>query len=86
LRTGLPDLPKLEAQVAQYILLNIGDLSFETGASLAIKVGISEVTVSRLLRRPGYQGMRGLKQELRIELSNREPIEKGAVGQNAGAC
>ncbi len=61
------------------MLLNIGDLSFETGASLAIKVGVSEVTVSRLLRRLGYQGMRGLKRELRIELSSREQIEKGAV-------
>ena len=61
LRIALPDLPRLEAQVAQYMVLNIGDLSFETGVSISQKVGVSEVTVSRLLRRLGYQGMRGLK-------------------------
>ena len=76
LRSALPDLPRLEAQVAQYMALNIGDLSFETGVSIAEKVGVSEVTVSRLLRRLKYQGMRGLKRELRDELFKREPIEK----------
>ena len=58
------------------MILNIGDLSFETGASISRKVGVSEVTVSRLLRRLGYQGMRGLKRELRDELFEREPIQK----------
>lgn len=71
-RTAIADLPRLEAQVAQYMLLNIGDLSFETGVSIASKVGVSEVTVSRLLRRLGYRGMRGLKKELHDELFIRE--------------
>ena len=74
LKVALPKLPRLEAQVAQYMMLNIGDLSFETGASIANKVGVSEVTVSRLLRRLGFQGMRGLKRELRSELINRDPL------------
>ena len=76
LRTALPGLPKLEAQVAQYMLLNVANLSFETGASLAEKVGVSEVTVSRLLRRLGYQGMRGLKGQLHSELLERGPIDE----------
>ncbi len=80
LRSALPDLPRLEAQVAQYMVLNIGDLSFETGVSIAEKVGVSEVTVSRLLRRLGYQGMRGLKKELRDELFNREPVQESERG------
>lgn len=75
----LPELSNLEAQVAQYMRLNIGDLSFETGASLADKVGVSEVTVSRLLRRLGYEGMRGLKKELRNQLLSREPLEEIAT-------
>jgi DNA-binding MurR/RpiR family transcriptional regulator len=75
----LPELSNLEAQVAQYMRLNIGDLSFETGASLAEKVGVSEVTVSRLLRRLGYEGMRGLKKELRNQLLGREPLEEIAT-------
>ncbi len=71
----LPELSNLEGQVAQYMRLNIDDLSFETGASLAGKVGVSEVTVSRLLRRLGYEGMRGLKRELRNQLVNRELLK-----------
>ena len=58
------------------MVLNIGELSFETGVSIAEKVGVSEVTVSRLLRRLGFQGMRGLKKELLNELYNREPIQE----------
>lgn len=73
---ALPDLPRLEAQVAQYMTLNISNLSFETGVSISEKVGVSEVTVSRLLRRLGYQGMRGLKRDLRDEMFKRDPIEK----------
>ena len=76
LKAALPDLPRLEAQVLQYMVLNIGELSFETGVSIAEKVGVSEVTVSRLLRRLGFQGMRGLKKELLNELYNREPIQE----------
>lgn len=75
LNRALPDLPRLEAQVAQYMLLNTSNLSFETGVSIAEKVGVSEVTVSRLLRRLGYRGMRGLKKVLRNELLNPEPIQ-----------
>ncbi len=74
----LPELSNLEAQVAQYMRLNISELSFETGASLAGKVGVSEVTVSRLLRRLGYEGMRGLKRELRNQLTNRELLKEVA--------
>jgi len=73
LKNTLPELPRLEARVAQYMILNINALSFETGASLALKIGVSEVTVSRLLRRLGYHGMRGLKKTLREELYNWEP-------------
>jgi len=83
LRSALPDLPRLEAQVAQYMALNINDLSFETGVSIAEKVGVSEVTVSRLLRRLGYQGMRGLKRELREELSRHKPIQKDGQEMHA---
>jgi len=61
----MSSLPKLEARVAQFMLLNVADLGFETGASIAHKAGTSEVTVGRLLRRLGYKGMPGLKRALR---------------------
>jgi len=65
----LPELPKQEAKLAHSILLNLGTLSLETGKSLAVKVGVAEVTVGRLLRRLGCNGMRGLKQLLRQQYS-----------------
>jgi len=64
IQTALPDLPRQEAQVAQFMLINLSDLAFETGASVARKAGTSEITVSRLLRRLGYRGMAGLKRAL----------------------
>jgi DNA-binding MurR/RpiR family transcriptional regulator len=81
LRQAMTDLTNLEARVAQYMVLNLSDLSFETGASLASKVGVSEVTVSRLLRRLGYEGMRGLKRALQSELSTQGPIDEGSSQQ-----
>jgi DNA-binding MurR/RpiR family transcriptional regulator len=75
LQIELPKLSRREAQIAQYMLLNMDDLSFETGASLAGKVGVSEITVSRFLRRLGYEGMRGLKRELHKQILNRDPVD-----------
>ena len=63
----MSELPKQEARIAQYLLLNRVDLGFETGSSIAKKTGTSEVTVSRLLHRLGYRGMRGLKREIEVE-------------------
>lgn len=64
-----PKLPKQEARLAQFISLNISSLGLETGKTLADKVGVSEVTVGRLLRRLGCDGMKGLKRLLREHYS-----------------
>lgn len=64
LRALLPDLTKSESRIAQFLLLNEASLAMETGASLASKVGVSEITVSRFLRRIGYRGMTALKEDL----------------------
>ena len=50
----LAGLPRQEARVAQYMLLNLDDLVFQTGVSIAGKAGTSQVTVSRVLRRLGF--------------------------------
>jgi DNA-binding MurR/RpiR family transcriptional regulator len=60
-----PKLSRSEARVANYVRANLGDIAFETGASLAGKVGVSEITVSRFLRKAGYKGIAGLKRALR---------------------
>jgi DNA-binding MurR/RpiR family transcriptional regulator len=62
-------LPKQEAKLAQYMILNSASLGLETGKSLAGRVGVSEVTVGRLMRRLGCDGMKGLKQLLREHYS-----------------
>lgn len=65
LEQNLPKLPKEEAKVAQFILLNVQSIGPETGKSLAHRVGVSEITVGRLMRRLGYGGTKHLKAILR---------------------
>lgn len=61
----LGQLPRQEARVAQYILLNQNGLALENGKTLARKIGVSEVTVGRLLRRLGCDGTKAFKELLR---------------------
>jgi len=65
LEQSLPGLPKQEAKVAQFILLNVQTIGPETGKSLAQRIGVSEITVGRLMRRLGYNGTKHLKDLLR---------------------
>ena len=58
------DLTRSEAMIAQWLLLNEAGLALETGASIAAKTGVSEITVSRFLRRLGFRGMAELKAEI----------------------
>jgi DNA-binding MurR/RpiR family transcriptional regulator len=64
LRGVQADLTKSEAMIAQWFLLNEATLAMETGASVAAKTGVSEITVSRFLRRIGFRGMAELKAEV----------------------
>lgn len=64
LRAALPGLTRSEAKIAQWLLLNEGAVGRETGASLAAKTGVSEITVSRFLRRLGFRGIAALKEEV----------------------
>lgn len=60
------DLTKSEAMIARWLALNEATLALETGASIAAKTGVSEITVSRFLRRVGFKGLAGLKEELKL--------------------
>lgn len=86
----LSELPRQEARVAQYMLLNLDDLVFQNGVSIARKAATSEVTVSRLLSRLGYRGMAGLKRELRsrrsgaalgVDVEHSAEVEDGSLKQ-----
>jgi DNA-binding MurR/RpiR family transcriptional regulator len=61
-------LTKSEAVIAQWLVLNEAILGLETGASIASKTGVSEITVSRFLKRAGYKGLQGLKEDLQAAL------------------
>lgn len=58
------DLTRSEAMLAQWLTLNEAVIGLETGASIASKTRVSEITVSRFLRRLGYKGLAALKAEL----------------------
>lgn len=61
MQAELSTLPKQEAKVVQFILLNVDSLSFETGRTIAEKAGVSEVTVGRALRRFGCGSVKAFK-------------------------
>lgn len=66
-----PDLrqTKSDALLANYIERNLAELPFETAKSIAQKVGVSQMTVGRYLRRIGYDGVEELKREMRTSAS-----------------
>lgn len=70
LQSLLPTLTATEARIAHYIIRNIDQIPFETGASLARKSNVSEISVSRFLRKAGFKGIGGVKMELRLEAVN----------------
>lgn len=70
LRSAEGTLTKSEARIAQWLVLNEPGLAMETGASIAAKTGVSEITVSRFLRRIGFRGMAELKAEIGSPAAN----------------
>ncbi|MGD9863908.1 MAG: MurR/RpiR family transcriptional regulator [Pseudodonghicola sp.] len=69
LREEFPKLTKSEKAVATYLLAHMQRLPFETAASIADSVGVSQMTVSRFLRTLGYKGLSDLKEQLRADMS-----------------
>ena len=56
---------KAEILIANYLERHLAELPFETAKSIAERVGVSQMTVGRYLRRLGYDGLDQLKHELR---------------------
>jgi DNA-binding MurR/RpiR family transcriptional regulator len=61
---------KADRALATYMLAEFGTLPFETAASLAAKVGVSEPTVGRFCRAIGYDGFKDLKLNLRSDMGD----------------
>jgi DNA-binding MurR/RpiR family transcriptional regulator len=73
LRKGFSGFTKAEKGVANYMLENLRQLPFETAASIAGHIGVSQMTVGRFLRSLGYKGLAELKKDLRDDLE-RTPL------------
>lgn len=61
---------KADRALATYMLSDMGTLPFETAASLATKVGVSEPTVGRFCRAIGYDGFKDLKANLKTDIGD----------------
>ena len=60
-----------ERALATYLLTNLQSLPFETAATVAQKVGVSEASVGRFCRSIGYRHLKDLKISLQADLGDR---------------
>lgn len=70
LRAGFAGYTRAERAVASYMLANLTRLPFETAATVAEAVGVSQMTVGRFLRGLGYNNLSELKNDLRADLGS----------------
>lgn len=71
LTSALVDSSKSDKTIANYMLIALSSLPFETASSLATKVGVSEATVGRFCRTIGYQSFKDLKSHLKEDLGDK---------------
>ena len=62
---------KADKALANYMLSKLGSIPFETAASLAAKVDVSEPTVGRFCRALGYLSFKDLKDHLKQDIGDR---------------
>lgn len=70
LNDAVSSASKADRALATYMLAEYGNLPFETAASLAAKVEVSEPTVGRFCRAIGYEGFKDLKKNLRNDMGD----------------
>jgi DNA-binding MurR/RpiR family transcriptional regulator len=71
LRDRMAGFSRSERRLATYFLNNLSSLQFETGASIARSVSVSEMTVSRFIRTIGFANLKELKQSLSVDADAR---------------
>lgn len=62
---------KADRALASYILAKTSGIPFETAATLAVKVGVSEPTVGRFCRSLGFRSFKDLKEQLGHDIGDR---------------
>jgi DNA-binding MurR/RpiR family transcriptional regulator len=60
-----------ERALAHYLGSSLSSLPFETAASVAAKVGVSEASVGRFCRSIGYRHLKDLKSRLQVDLGEK---------------
>lgn len=70
LTQALTSASRADKALASYMLAELATLPFETAASIAVKVEVSEPTVGRFCRSIGYDGFKDLKQNLRGDMGD----------------
>lgn len=68
LTTSLATASKADRILANFMLSELSNLPFETAASLAAKVEVSEPTVGRFCRTVGYKSFKDLKENLKQDI------------------
>jgi DNA-binding MurR/RpiR family transcriptional regulator len=71
LQASLATATKAEAAIAAYMLANLQSLPFETAASVAAKIGVSEASIGRYCRSIGYRHFKALKSGLQADLGDK---------------
>lgn len=71
LSDSLAGASKADRAIANYMLTQLNSLAFETAASIAGKVEVSEPTVGRFCRSIGYSSFKDLKDHLKKDLGDR---------------
>ena len=67
----LPNASKADKAIANFMLAQLNTIPFETAASLAGKVEVSEATVGRFCRAIGYKSFKDLKNHLKQDLGDK---------------
>lgn len=73
--TNARNLSKAESEVALWVERNFDNLPFETAADLAVGAGVSEMTVSRFVRRLGYENFKAFKAAVNAEFRKSDSDE-----------
>ena len=73
LDTGTP----VERAIAAYLLGDIADLPFQTAASLAARIGVSEVSIGRLARTLGYRNLKDMKEAVKNQIDMQAILATG---------
>lgn len=67
LKGAFTDLSEAERTIANFIMVEPSAIPFETGESLAKRLGVSAITVGRFCRKFGYRNFRDLKAQMKFD-------------------